>query len=79
MTSPSIFYIVVRPSSLRIRCFSCSFDIAIGVEFINSFNTSPLVVLYIFRGHYILFSPMEDNSVRLVLVSWWLFLMGVAQ
>lgn len=55
MTSPSIFYVVVRPRSLKIRGFSCSFDIATGVELINSFNDSALVVLYIFKGHYILF------------------------
>lgn len=55
MTSPSIFYIVVRPRSLKIRCFSCSFDIATEVEFINSFNTSPLIALYIFKGRYRLF------------------------
>lgn len=79
MTSPSIFYVVVRPRSLKIRGFSCSFDIATGVELINSFNNSALVVLYIFKGHYILFfSPTENNSVRLVLVSQ-LLLIGVAQ
>lgn len=55
MTSPSIFYMAVRPRSLKIRCL-CSFDIVTGVELINSFNNPALVVLYIFKVHYILFS-----------------------